>query len=117
MASLADTLEAPYYAAIIETKPHADASEPVSDADMLVTLAVRCRGFLGLETARASDGRPVTVAYWKELADVEGWTSEGAAGDVAKKFPLEVRRVANAADPARRLYEVPADSRTTWRYT
>jgi hypothetical protein len=117
MASLADTLETPYYAAIIETKPAAKADEPVSDADRLVTLAVRRPGFLGLETARARDGRSVTVAYWRELADVEGWTTEGANG-AKTKFPLEVCRVANPADPSvRGLYEVPEDSRTTWRYT
>lgn len=117
MASLADNLEAPYYAAIIETQPHADVNEPASDAEQLVTLAVRRPGFLGLETARAADGRPITVAYWRELSDVEGWTSEGAAGDVSKKYPLEVRRIANAADPARKLYRVPLESRTTYRYT
>lgn len=118
MASLADTLEAPYYAAILETTPHANADEPASDADRLVTLAVRRPGFLGLETARAADGRPVTVAYWRELSDVEGWTAEGAEGDIAKKFPLQVRRVSNPTDPSMQtLYQVPDDSRTTWRYT
>lgn len=117
MASLADTLEAPYYAAIIETTPHADASEPASEADRLVTLAVRRPGFLGLETARAADGRPVTVAYWRELSDVEGWTAE-AGGDVSVKFPLQVRRVVTPTDPSmQNLYQVPDDSRTTWRYT
>lgn len=115
MASLADNLELPYYAAIIESQPHESPDEPVSVSDRLVTLAVRRPGFLGLETARAADGRPVTVSYWRELADVEAWSSEGKGSE---EFPLQVRRVANAADlGAQPLYEVPEDSRTVWRYT
>lgn len=95
MASLADKLVPPYYAAIIENEPHASFDEPANTGDRMVTLAVRRPGFLGLETARADDGRPVTVAYWRELSDVEAWQSEsGVIG--AASYPLEVCRVANS---------------------
>lgn len=97
MASLADNLVPPYYAAIIENKPHTDMNEPANAGDRLVTTAVRHPGFLGLETARSGDGRPVTVAYWRELSDVEGWQS--ASGSIgAASYPLEVCRVANGKD-------------------
>tara|TARA_R110000787_G_scaffold239367_4_gene345561 strand:- start:47815 stop:48162 length:348 start_codon:yes stop_codon:yes gene_type:complete len=113
MSSLADTLETPYYAAIIESTPQADftASETITTADQLVSLAVRRPGFLGLETARGVDGRALTVAYWRELADVEGWTMAGQA-TAQGELNLEVKRVANAADNAvRALYVVPEESR------
>lgn len=117
MSSLADNLEPPYYAAIIETQPHETADAPVSTADRLVTVAVRRPGFLGLETATRHDGRAVTVAYWRGLEDVEGWTAEGGEGH-STNLPLEVTRVGNTNDPAMRsLYVVKDDSRTTWRYT
>lgn len=103
MALLADKLIPPYYAAIIENQPHISSDEPVSAADRMVSLALRRPGFLGLETARSGDGRPVTVAYWRDLADVEGWQSEsGAVGD--KSYPLEVCRVSNSNDNAVRSF-------------
>ena len=99
MASLAEKLIPPYYAAIIENHPHEDMDEPANAGDRLVTLALRRPGFLGLETARSGDGKPVTVAYWRELSDVEGWQSEsGVIG--AASYPLEVCRVANGNDQA-----------------
>jgi hypothetical protein len=97
MASLADNLKPPYYAAIIENEPHASVDEPANTGDKLVTMAVRRPGFLGLETTRKGDGRPVTVAYWRELSDVEAWQSESGAIGVAS-CPLEVCRVANTND-------------------
>ncbi len=97
MASLSDNLQPPYYAAIIDNKLHNHIDEPANESDQLVTLAVRRPGFLGLETARAADGRPVTVSYWRDLADVESWQSaSGAIGQNA--MPLEVCRVANSND-------------------
>ncbi len=117
MTSLADNLEPPYYAAIIETQPHTNADEPASPADRLVTTAVRRPGFLGLETATRNDGRAVTVAYWRGLDDVEGWTAEGVDGP-SSTLPLEVKRVGNANDPTMRsLYVVKDNSSTTWRFT
>ncbi|WNJ98398.1 hypothetical protein L2D14_11005 [Thalassospiraceae bacterium LMO-JJ14] len=113
MASLADKLVPPYYAAIIENNPHTSFDEPANTGDRLVTLAVRRPGFLGLETARAGDGRPVTVAYWRELSDVEGWQSEsGAVG--AASYPLEVCRVANTNDNSvRALFSSDATTERT----
>jgi len=108
MGSLADKLVPPYYAAIIENQPHTSFDEPANTGDRLVTIAVRRPGFLGLETTRSGDGRPVTVAYWRELSDVEGWQSEsGVIG--AASCSLEVCRVANANDDTMRALFVPVD--------
>lgn len=107
MASLAEKLIPPYYAAIIENKPHMDMNEPANAGDKLVTLAIRRPGFLGLETARSGDGKPVTVAYWRELSDVEGWQSESSAIGAAS-YPLEVCCVANSNDASvRTLFMQP----------
>ena len=102
MASLSDNLKPPYYAAIIDSKINNNIDEPANEGDQLVALAVRRPGFLGLETARAEDGRPVTVSYWRDLSDVENWqTASGAIGQ--KAMPLEVCRVANSNDKEFRI--------------
>lgn len=117
MASLADNLEPPYYAAIIENQPDVSGDDAISPADKLVTQAVRRPGFLGLETARSQDGKPLTVAYWRDMSDVEGWTSESDAGPKGE-CPVQIRRVANVADGrVSDLYVVNDDGATTWRYT
>ena len=117
MASLADNLEPPYYAAIIQNDDAA-AEDTITHADKLVTLAVRRPGFLGLETARSSDGKPLTVAYWRDMSDVEGWTSESSDTGPRGECPVQVRRVSTAAEVnPEDLYVVNDDGAATWRYT
>jgi hypothetical protein len=117
MASLADNLEPPYYAAIIKNDDSSANDETISPADKLVTLAVRRPGFLGLETARGNDGKPLTVAYWRDMSDVEGWTSESNANPQGE-CPVQVRRINSAAEvnPSD-LYVVNDEGSATWRYT
>lgn len=116
MASLADNLVPPYYAAIIENEPHASMDEPLNASDRMVTMAVRRPGFLGLETARSADGRPLTVCYWRDMSDIDGWRTDSPSGE-ATRFPLEIRKVANRNEPP-----VPADvvvtedGKTVWRF-
>ena len=115
MASLADNLVPPYYAAIIENQPHSDIDEPFNATDRMVTMAVRRPGFLGLETARSTDGRPLTVCYWRDMADVEGWR-HAVPKSATDQFPLEVRKVANRNDPPLPLDAVVvADGNLAWR--
>lgn len=117
MASLADNLQPPYYAAIIQNDADSANDDIITPADKLVTLAVHRPGFLGLETARSNDGAPLTVAYWRDMSDVEGWTAEN---DISPRgeCPVQVRRVNSAADGNHQdLYVVNDDSTTTWRYT
>ncbi len=102
MTSLADKLQRPYYAATFENVAHTSADEPASVSDQLVSLATRQPGFLGLETARGQDGRPLTVSYWRDMADIETWKNEGhqrlaANTNGTAKLPLEVRKVGNQA--------------------
>lgn len=117
MASLADNLKPPYYAAIIQNDDEGAKEDTITPADKLVTLAVRRPGFLGLETARSNDGKPLTVAYWRDMSDVEGWTSESDAGPTSE-CPVQVRHVSNAAEGnPQDLYIVNDDGATTWRHT
>ncbi len=113
MASLADNLVPPYYAAIIENEQHTDANEPINATDHMVTTAVRRPGFLGLETARAEDGRPLTVCYWRDMSDIDGWRAEVPTA----RHPLEVRKVANRNEPPLPAdVAVAEDGKTVWRY-
>jgi len=117
MASLADNLEPPYYAAIIQNDSIAANEDNITPADKLVTLAVRRPGFLGLETARGNDGKSLTVAYWRDMSDVEGWTSDSDPSHKGE-CPVQVRRVNSAAEGnPQDLYVVNDDGATTWRYT
>lgn len=110
MTSLADKLAPPYYAAIIENEDLKSETSDQSPSDRLVSLAVRRPGFLGLETARSVDGRPLTVAYWRDMTDVEGWTMAGQAVDPSP-LRLEIKKIAKSADAAvRSLYVVPDET-------
>jgi heme-degrading monooxygenase HmoA len=78
MASLAENLATPYYAAVLdEARPDLADTRKGAPADQMVTLATRQPGFLGLETARNADGRRVTVSYWKDIDAIEGWKTVG----------------------------------------
>lgn len=117
MTSLADNLEPPYYAAIIQNNGVAANEETFTHADKLVSLAVRRPGFLGLETARSNDGKPLTVAYWRDMSDVEGWTSESEESPKGE-CRVQVRHVNSAAEVnPQDLYVVNDDGAMTWRYT
>ena len=78
MASLAENLATPYYAAVLdESRPGLADTMKGAPADQMVTLATRQPGFLGLETARDATGRRVTVSYWKDIDAIEGWKTAG----------------------------------------
>jgi heme-degrading monooxygenase HmoA len=78
MASLAENLAPPYYAAILDEPQNGFIDfRNGAPADHMVTLATRQPGFLGLETSRDPAGRRVTVSYWKDIAAIEGWKTAG----------------------------------------
>jgi heme-degrading monooxygenase HmoA len=45
-------------------------------ADRMVELASRQPGFLGVETARGTDGLGITVSYWSSLAAIAAWKGQ-----------------------------------------
>jgi heme-degrading monooxygenase HmoA len=42
-------------------------------ASRMVELAQAQKGFLGMESARGSDGNGITVSYWQTEADIVEW--------------------------------------------
>ncbi|WP_414663371.1 antibiotic biosynthesis monooxygenase family protein [Horticoccus sp. 23ND18S-11] len=71
---LARTPEPPYHAVIFTSK-----RSPVDErtygvvAQRMVDLGSRYAGFLGIESARGSDGVGITVSYWRDEASILAW--------------------------------------------
>ena len=68
---IAKTPRPPYYA-VIFTSILGDFKEGYSEmADLMVSLAEKQKGFLGIESARDEIG--ITVSYWKDLESIKMW--------------------------------------------
>jgi heme-degrading monooxygenase HmoA len=68
---IAKTPLPPYFAVIFTStmsENHDDYSEM---ADLMVNLAEKQVGFLGIESARNEIG--ITVSYWKDLESIKNW--------------------------------------------
>ncbi|WP_242696035.1 antibiotic biosynthesis monooxygenase family protein [Desertivirga brevis] len=68
---IANTPQPPYYAVIfssIKTEVNDGYSEM---ADLMVELARKQEGFIGVESARNELG--ITVSYWKDLESIRKW--------------------------------------------
>jgi heme-degrading monooxygenase HmoA len=74
MDPLARTPKPPYYA-VIFTSRHTAADPEGYDrtADRMVELAATMPGYLGIESARNSDGVGITVSYWDSLDSIRHW--------------------------------------------
>jgi heme-degrading monooxygenase HmoA len=75
MPLIATTPRAPYYA-VIFTSLRTTVDEGYGDmATRMLELAALQPGFLGVESARESDGAGlgITVSYWKDLASIAQW--------------------------------------------
>ena len=70
----ASTPPPPYYAVIFTSK-RTNRDEPGYGvvAQRMVDLGARYDGFLGLETARSSDGVGITVSYWRDENALLAW--------------------------------------------
>lgn len=73
----ATTPEPPYFAVIFTSvrSDGDDGYERMSDA--MVALASRQPGFLGIESARGSDGLGITVSYWSSEEAIGNWKLNG----------------------------------------
>jgi heme-degrading monooxygenase HmoA len=70
---LAQTPRPPYYV-VIFTSQRTDGDNGYSDmATRMEDLAARQRGYLGIESIRASDGSGITVSYWDSLEAIAIW--------------------------------------------
>lgn len=65
--------EPPYYAVIFTSQRSTVADGYGDMADLMVTLAAQQPGFLGIDSARGSDGLGMTVSYWRSLDDIAAW--------------------------------------------
>lgn len=68
---IANTPQPPYYA-VIFTSVRTDVDNGYSEmSDLMVHLAGKQEGFLGVESARNEIG--ITVSYWKDLESIRKW--------------------------------------------
>ncbi|MGL4233371.1 MAG: antibiotic biosynthesis monooxygenase family protein [Casimicrobium sp.] len=64
---------APYYA-VIFSSIRTNGENGYSDmADRMIELAAQQEGFLGIESARGTDGFGITVSYWRDEACIKQW--------------------------------------------
>jgi len=71
----ASTPEPPYYAVIFTSKRVDDTGYAETSARMM-ELAQQQPGFLGIESARGSDGVGITVSYWRDLESIANWKAD-----------------------------------------
>lgn len=70
----ANTPNPPYYAVIFTSqKNEADLEGYHTMANLMVELASKQPGFLGVESAREQNGLGITVSYWNSLDSIQQW--------------------------------------------
>lgn len=83
---IADTPKPPYYAVIFSSTMSADVDGYDVMADLMLELAAKQHGFLGIESARGELG--LTVSYWQDLQSIKRW-KENAKHQIAQKMGKE----------------------------
>lgn len=87
MTSLAEKLDPPFYAAILNDnaeKPLQDESH-LAPSDEMVSIAPAQPGFLGLETTEDQTGNYVSVSYWRDMEALRAWEKRGDF-EIRKRF-------------------------------
>jgi heme-degrading monooxygenase HmoA len=90
MKNFTEQLRRPFYTATMASEVHRNAAEPIAPSDELVSMALRQPGFLGLETVNSEAGEALTVSYWREMSDIQGWRAGSHAGQA---YAMEISRV------------------------
>lgn len=76
--SVASVFSKPYYAVIFSSQRNfGDQDNYEQMAEKMIELAKIQKGFLGVESARGSDGFGITVSYWKSEEDIRLWKTNG----------------------------------------
>jgi len=65
----------PYYAVIFTSRRTAVDDGYDTTGARMEELAARQPGFLGVESARGTDGLGITVSYWSSLEAIAAWRS------------------------------------------
>jgi len=68
---IARTPEPPYYAVIFTSNRTEGDNDYAAVSDLMIKLAEKQPGFLGVEHARDTLG--ITVSYWKDLESIKNW--------------------------------------------
>jgi heme-degrading monooxygenase HmoA len=63
----------PYYSVTFSSKRSAVVEGYEDMAERMVQLASEQKGYLGIESARGSDGFGITVSYWASLEAILSW--------------------------------------------
>lgn len=74
--TLARTPEPPYYAVIFTSRRTEGDRGYAAMADRMVELGSKQDGFLGIETARGTDGVGITVSYWRDEQSIRAWKQQ-----------------------------------------
>ena len=75
MSGIADTPEPPYYAVIFTSVRDRDKDYAATN-DLMMRLAAKQTGFLGIENAGAGEGFGITVSYWRNRTDIAAWRDQ-----------------------------------------
>ncbi len=84
----ASTPAPPYYAVIFSSMRTEGDHGYAAMADEMDRLARTQSGYLGIESARGSDGLGITVSYWRDEASIAAWKAE-ARHAIAQKLGKE----------------------------
>ena len=63
----------PYFAVIFSSARTFADDEYLLTSERMMELAAREEGFLGIESARDTEGNGITVSYWRSLEDIKRW--------------------------------------------
>jgi len=95
----------PYYAVIFSSqRTEAGPAGYEAAAERMLELARTMPGFLGVESARGSDGFGITVSYWDSLENIRRWREQAEHQTAQRKgreiwyarFELRICRVEHA---------------------
>lgn len=86
MASLAENLRPPFYAAILNDGGRSKTfDDEITPTDEMVSIAPSQPGFLGLETTSDKEGHRITISYWTDLQAEKAWEHRGD-NEIRKHF-------------------------------
>jgi len=87
MSSLAERIEPPFYAAILNdnTDQRLEDENHLAPSDEMISIAPAQPGFLGLETTEDKCGTPVAVSYWRDMDALKAWEHRGDM-EIRKRF-------------------------------
>lgn len=71
MSQLANSLKPPYYAVIFSSTLKENIKGYEEMGDLMIELAQKQEGFLGIESAMNEIG--ITVSYWQDLDSIKKW--------------------------------------------